>query len=80
MPADPRPKFVKEGERYLLLGGRCRSCGLASAHVPPICPSLERLLTCYPQLAPASKDPHWIPTMLSRGMESFPVSLGESRT
>ena len=37
MPADPRPEFVKEGERYLLVGGRCRSCGLASAYVPPIC-------------------------------------------
>ena len=36
--ADPRPEFVKEGERYLLVGGRCRSCGLASAYVPPICP------------------------------------------
>ena len=38
MPADPRPEFVKEGEKYLLVGGRCRSCGLASAYVPPICP------------------------------------------
>ncbi len=42
--------------------------------------ALERLLTCYPQLVPDRKDPHWIPTMLSRGMESFPVSLGESKT
>ena len=41
--------------------------------------ALERLLTCYPQLVPDRKDPHWIPTMLSRGMESFPVSLGESK-
>jgi len=38
MPADPRPEFVKEGEKHLLLGGRCRSCGLASTFVPPICP------------------------------------------
>ena len=37
MPADPRPKLTEEGERYLLLGGRCRSCGLASTYVPPIC-------------------------------------------
>ena len=41
--------------------------------------ALERLLTSYPQIAPDSKNPHWIPTMLSRGMESFPVSLGEAR-
>ncbi len=41
--------------------------------------ALERLLTCYPRIAPDSKNPHWIPTMLSRGMESFPVSLGEAR-
>ncbi len=38
MPADPRPDFVKEDGRHLLVGGRCRSCGLASAYVPPICP------------------------------------------
>ena len=38
MPADPRPEFVKEDGKYLLVGGRCRSCGLASAYVPPICP------------------------------------------
>ncbi len=38
LPADPRPEFVKKGDRYLLLGGRCRSCGLASTYVPPICP------------------------------------------
>ncbi|HCV33920.1 MAG TPA: cytochrome P450, partial [Acidimicrobiaceae bacterium] len=42
--------------------------------------ALERLLTCYPQIAPNGENPHWIPTMLSRGMESFPVSLGEART
>tara|TARA_B110000438_G_scaffold278890_1_gene302838 strand:+ start:1602 stop:2831 length:1230 start_codon:yes stop_codon:yes gene_type:complete len=41
--------------------------------------ALERLLTCYPQLSASPEDPHWIPTMLSRGMESFPVSLGEAR-
>ena len=42
--------------------------------------ALERLLTSYPQIAPNGENPHWIPTMLSRGMESFPVSLGEART
>ena len=41
--------------------------------------ALERLLTCYPDLSADGEDPHWIPTMLSRGMESFPVSLGEAR-
>tara|TARA_Y100000814_G_scaffold292459_1_gene271118 strand:+ start:503 stop:1732 length:1230 start_codon:yes stop_codon:yes gene_type:complete len=41
--------------------------------------ALERLLTCYPQIAPDSNNPHWIPTMLSRGMENFPVSLGKAR-
>ena len=41
--------------------------------------ALERLLTYYPDLSADGEDPHWIPTMLSRGMESFPVSLGEAR-
>ena len=37
MPADPRPELAEEGDRSLLLGGRCSSCGLASAYTPPIC-------------------------------------------
>ncbi|MBH16621.1 MAG: hypothetical protein CL488_00110 [Acidobacteria bacterium] len=38
MPADPRPELSEEDGIHLLLGGRCRACGLASTYLPPICP------------------------------------------
>jgi uncharacterized OB-fold protein len=36
--ADPRPRIVGDGDRHVLLGGRCTACGHAVSRPLPRCP------------------------------------------